>query len=118
MSEPRTSEPRTPIKLDFTSGLEKLPQKPKGTELTTQASVAAGREVGFDSRAAAIRVDGRKLRSRGATTQMNIKVTADEKETILLEASKLIKDPSSLISSVGEFVVMAVDFYRKQNAGA
>lgn len=79
---------------------------------TTQASVVAGRELGFSSRAEpTIKMDGRRLRSRGANTQLNLKVTAAEKDAILKEASRLIQDPSSPVSNIGEFVVLAVDFY-------
>jgi hypothetical protein len=82
---------------------------------TTQASVVAGRELGFSGRGEGSRIDGRRLRSRGANTQLNIKVTADEKEAILRDASQFIQDPSSPISNIGEFVVNAVEFYRAHN---
>lgn len=123
---------RTGVKLDFTSGLEKLPPRPRTDPVaTTLASVEAGREVGFTARPQPprpdppppdqprtelprpARLDGRRLRSRGANTQLNLKVTEAEKETILEEASRLIQDPSSPIGNIGEFVVMAVNHYRR-----
>ena len=102
---------RTAIKLDFMSGLETLPPRPKVDASTTIASVVAGRELGFSGRAEAAKIDGRRLRSRGANTQLNLKVTAEEKDAILREASRLIQDPLSPISNIGEFVVMAVHQY-------
>ena len=110
------SDSRPAVKLDFVTGLEKLPTRPKMDEHTTQASVIAGRELGFSGRATANRLDGRRLRSRGANTQMNIKVTSAEKEMILAEASALIQNPASPISNIGEFVVYAVDLYRSQKS--
>ncbi len=109
-------EPRAAIKLDFTSGLEKLPARPKMDSTTTQASVVAGRELGFSGRAAGMKLDGRRLRSRGANTQLNLKVTANEKDAILNDAALLIQDPASHISNIGEFVVHAVEFLRAHRA--
>jgi hypothetical protein len=106
------SEARQAVKLDFMSGLEALPPKPKKDASTTQASVIAGRELGFAGREPATKIDGRRLRSRGANTQLNLKVTADEKERILRAASQLIQDPHSPVSNIGEFVVLAVDAYK------
>ncbi len=116
------SDARPSIKLDFTSGLDKLPPRPKVDASTTHASVTAGRELGFSGRVEATRndsvrgqddrLDGRRLRSRGANTQLNLKVTAEEKEAILRDAAKLIQDPTSPVSNIGEFVVQAVNFYR------
>jgi hypothetical protein len=110
---------RPAIKLDFTSGLDKLPPRPKMDSATTLASVTAGRELGFSGRAEPAPptpstpfLDGRRLRSRGANTQLNLKVTAQEKEAILRDAARLIQDPTSPISNIGEFVVHAVDFFR------
>lgn len=108
------SDIRQAIKLDFTSGLEKLPPRPKMDAATTQASVVAGRELGFSGRGEGSKIDGRRLRSRGANTQLNLKVTAQEKEAILRDASQLIQDPSSPINNIGEFVVLAVEFYRSK----
>ncbi len=106
------SEVRSAVKLDFTTGLDNLPPRPRMDNATTQASVVAGRELGFSSRVEpTIKMDGRRLRSRGANTQLNLKVTAAEKDAILKEASRLIQDPSSPVSNIGEFVVLAVDFY-------
>jgi hypothetical protein len=86
---------------------------------TTLTSVTAGRELGFSGRAepapltpSAPFLDGRRLRSRGANTQLNLKVTAQEKEAILRDAARFIQDPTSPISNIGEFVVHAVDFFR------
>jgi hypothetical protein len=106
------SDARPSIKLDFTSGLEKLPPRPKMDATTTEASVVAGREFGFSGRGESSKIDGRRLRSRGANTQLNLKVTAEEKEAILRDASQLIQDPTSSINNIGEFVVLAVAFYR------
>ena len=106
------SETRSAVKLDFTTGLDKLPPRPRGDAATTQASVAAGRELGFAGRTPALKVDGRRLRSRGANTQLNLKVTAAEKEAILHDAMRLIQDPASHVSTIGEFVVDACEFYR------
>ncbi len=102
---------RPSVKLDFTTGLESLPAKPKRDSSTTLASVEAGRELGFSARQAmkiAPPMDGGRLRSRGANTQLNLKVTAAEKELILGEASRHIQDPASPVSNIGEFVVLAV----------
>jgi hypothetical protein len=84
----------------------------------TVASVNAGRDVGFSGRRIdAPKSDGRRLRSRGANTQLNLKVTALEKEAILTDASKLIHNPRSPISNIGEFVVHAVEFFRRHHGG-
>ena len=103
---------RPAVKLDFTSGLDKIPPKPRMDAATTLASVNAGRELGFSARQEIPKMDGRSLRSRGANTQFNLKVTAAEKEAILEEAYRHIQDPASPISSIGEFVVMAVAYYK------
>jgi len=105
---------RPAIKLDFTSGLDSLPARPKMDPSMTVASVNAGRELGFTGRRSetVAKTDGRRLRSRGANTQLNLKVTAQEKEDILNDASKLIQDPRSPVSNIGEFVVHAVEFFR------
>lgn len=107
---------RPAVKLDFTSGLDALPPRPKMDAATTEASVVAGRQLGFAGRAPETRIDGRRLRSRGANTQLNLKVTAEEKDRILMEASRLIQDPSSPVSNIGEFVVFAVDYYRSNSS--
>jgi hypothetical protein len=111
------SDTRSAVKLDFTTGLDQLPPRPKMDDETTQASVSAGRELGFNTRVSTVerpprRSDGRRLRSRGANIQMNIKVTADEKEMILKEASRYIQDPLSGIKNIGEFIVRAVENYQ------
>ena len=108
------SEARSAVKLDFTSGLDKLPPRPKMDAATTQASVIAGREFGFEGRHHD-KMDGRRLRSRGANTQLNLKVTEEEKERILHDACRLIQDPTSPIKNIGEFVVLAVDYYRSHH---
>ena len=109
------SEARQAVKLDFMSGLEALPPKPRKDASTTQASVIAGRELGFSGRETATKIDGRRLRSRGANTQLNLKVTAEEKERILRAAIELIQDAKSPVSNIGEFVVLAVDYYRSSH---
>ncbi|SNT41324.1 hypothetical protein SAMN05421770_11225 [Granulicella rosea] len=137
--------PRNPIKLDFTSGLDNLPPRPRADAHTTQASVDAGRELGFTGRIDASvpipksifhpenahllqplptraepprpappKLDGRSLRSRGANIQMNIKVTAEEKDRILQEAALAIQDPTLRIKNIGEFIVHVVDLYRER----
>ena len=83
---------------------------------TGQASVVAGRELGFSGRDTGSKIDGRRLRSRGANTQLNLKVTAAEKEAIPRDASQLIQDPASSINNIGEFVVLAVEFFRTRRA--
>ena len=110
------SDTRPAIKLDFMSGIENLPPRPKMNALTTQASVQAGREIGFSERGVGSKLDGRKLRSRGANIQLNIKITEQEKAQILQDASELIQDPQSPVTNIGEFVVHAVNFYRKHRA--
>jgi hypothetical protein len=85
---------------------------------TTHASVAAGRALGFTGGVETGKLDGRRLRSRGANTQLNLKVTAQEKEAILRDAAQLIQDPLSSVSNLGEFVVHAVDFYRTHKGRA
>lgn len=113
------SDSRPSVKLDFTTGLDNLPPKPRMDTSVTLASVAAGREFGFSSRqeiSPSTKMDGRRLRSRGANTQLNLKVTAAEKETILQEAIQHIQNPTSPISNIGEFVVMAVNFYKERSA--
>ncbi len=107
-------EARTAVKLDFTSGLDKLPPRPKMDAATTQASVVAGREFGFEGRNQE-KIDGRRLRSRGANTQLNLKVTEEEKSQILRDASRLIQDPNSPIKNIGEFVVLAVAYFRSHH---
>lgn len=105
------SDVRPAVKIDFTSGLEVLPPRPKMDASTTQASLIAGRQLGFAGKTTATKIDGRRLRSRGANTQLNLKVTAEEKDRILREASYFLRDPSSPVSNLGEFVLMAVDFF-------
>ena len=105
------SEARSAIKLDFTSGLDKLPPRPKMDAATTQASVIAGREFGFEGRHHE-KIDGRRLRSRGANVQLNLKVTEEEKERILRDAFQMIQDPNSPVKNIGEFIVLAVDHFR------
>ncbi len=105
---------RPAIKLDFTTGLDSLPPRPKMDSETTKASVAAGRDLGFTGRLGVPSLDGRRLRSRGANIQLNLKVTAEEKDAILRDAATFILDPASPISNIGEFVVHAVEFLRKQ----
>ena len=107
-------EARPAVKLDFTSGLDKLPPRPNMDAATTQASVVAGREFGFEGRHQE-KIDGRRIRSRGANTQLNLKVTEEEKRQILRDASRLIQDPNSPIKNIGEFVVLAVDYFRSQH---
>ena len=127
------SDSRPAVKLDFTSGLDQLPPRPKVDASTTQASVIAGRELGFSGRVDPVRLmkespvpatpverpvlafDGRRLRSRGANVQLNLKVTADEKEAILRDAARLIQDPASPVGNIGEFVVFAINFYRQNH---
>ena len=112
------SNTRPAIRLDFTTGLDKLPPRPKVDASTTLASVVAGRELGFTGREvkqSEPKFDGRSIRSRGANTQLNLKVTAAEKEAILRDAAVLIRDPHSGISNIGEFVVRAVEFYRSHH---
>ena len=120
-SEARTDN-RPAVKLDFTSGLDKLPPRPKMDGNTTKASVTAGRELGFSGRnepfpisAETPVLDDRRLRSRGANIQLNLKVTAEEKEAILRDAAGFIRNPDSPISNIGEFVVHAVAFFRDHN---
>ena len=115
------SETRPGVKLDFTSGLEKIHARPRvDPTATTLASLAAGRELGFSARQEAppppIRLDGRRLRSRGANTQLNLKVTEAEKQSILEEASRHIQDPLSSVSNIGEFVVMAIEHYKRNRS--
>jgi hypothetical protein len=121
------SESRPGVKLDFTTGLEAAPKRPKPDDSTTLASVVAGRELGFSAReplppavterasASPLPLDGRRLRSRGANIQFNLKVTQAEKDMILLEASRHIQDPLSAVSNIGEFVVLAVEYYKEHH---
>lgn len=106
------SEIRPAVKLDFTSGFESLPERPKADGYTTQRSVKAGRELGFANRGEGTKIDGRKLRSRGPTVQLNLKVSPEEKETILRAANELIHDPDSRVTSIAEFVVHAVEVFK------
>jgi hypothetical protein len=108
---------RSSVKLDFITGLDNLPPRPQVDASTTMASVNAGRELGFAGRAPSIKIDGRRLRGRGATTQLNIKVTAEEKEVILREAMRYIQDPASPITTVGEFVIQATEFFKRNASG-
>lgn len=108
-------EERNAVKLDFVSGLENIPPRPKVDGSTTRASVLAGRELGFSARTESPTLDGRRLRSRGADKQLNLKVTAEEKDLILRDATRLIQDPDSRVNNIGEFVVLAVDFYRRHH---
>jgi hypothetical protein len=114
------SDSRRSVKLDFTSGIPSLPPRLKVDPKTTATSVGAAQEVGFLPQQLVNRTtgkpDGRKLRSRGIKVQMNIKVTEEEKQVILDEAELFIRDQSSNIRSIGEFVVHVVDLYRKQKA--
>ncbi len=71
----------------------------------------AGREFGFERRHHE-KIDGRRLRSRGANIQLNLKVTEEEQQRILLDASRLIQDPKNPVKNTGEFIVLAVDYYR------
>ena len=83
---------------------------------TGQASLVAGRELGFSGRDTGSKIDGRRLRSRGNNTPLNLKVTAAKKEAIPRDASQLIQDPASSINNIGEFVVLAVEFFRARRA--
>ncbi|AXC15998.1 hypothetical protein ACPOL_6788 (plasmid) [Acidisarcina polymorpha] len=99
------------------AGFDELSPRPEKDEETTPALLSAGPELSSNTRVSSNqkltrRIDGRKLRSRGANIQMNIKVTAEEKEMILREASKHIQDLSTGIKNIGEFVVRAVENYR------
>ena len=105
-------ESRPAVKIDFTSGLDTSSVRPKVDAFTTHASVVAGREFGFANRGNGTKIDGRKLRSRGARVQLNLKVTEEEKDAILRAATQLIQDPESRVSNIGEFVVLAVEFFR------
>ena len=78
--------------------------------------MVAGRELGFSGRDTGSKIDGRRLQSCGANTQLNLKVTAAEKEAIHRDASQLIQDPASSINNIGEFVVLAVEFFRTRRA--
>ena len=118
------SDNRRGVKLDFTSDIPNLPIRPKVDPQITATSVVAAQEVGFLAEQGSRPVskplskpDGRRLRRRGIKVQMNIKVSEEEKEVILSEAEGFIRDQSSNIRTIGEFVVHVVDLYRKQKAG-
>lgn len=111
------SDTRSSVKLDFTTGLDKLPPRPHVDAATTMASVTAGRELGFAGRAPSLKIDGRKFRGRGANTQLNVKVTAEEKETILRDAIRHIQDPGTPISTVGEYIVHATELFKRSASG-
>jgi hypothetical protein len=115
--------------MDFVSGITDLRTKPDPE--TTELAVAAGREVGFlenpeatrlvhtgtvklptiDQASPGKKIDGRTLRSRGADTQLNVKVTAAQKSAIINAANICIQDPYSNIRSVGDFIVRATSHY-------
>ena len=123
------SEPRSRVKMDFVSGISDLRTKPDPE--TTELAVAAGREVGFlenpettrsvhtgtvtlptvEQASSGKKIDGRTLRSRGADTQLNVKVTAAQKFAIINAANVCIQDPYSNIRSVGDFIVRATSHY-------
>jgi len=123
------SEPRSRVKMDFVSGISDLRTKPDPE--TTELAVAAGREVGFlenpettrsvhtgtvtlptvEQASSGKKIDGRTLRSRGADTQLNVKVTAAQKLAIINAANVCIQDPYSNIRSVGDFIVRATSHY-------
>jgi hypothetical protein len=114
------SESRPGVKLDFTTGLEAAPKRPKPDDSTTLASVVAGRELGFSAReplppAVTERASASPLPLDGANIQFNLKVTQAEKDMILLEASRHIQDPLSAVSNIGEFVVLAVEYYKEHH---
>jgi hypothetical protein len=118
------SDNRRGVKLDFTSDIPNLPIRQKVDPQITATSVVAAQEVGFLAEQGSRPVskplskpDGRRLRRRGIKVQMNIKVSEEEKEVILSEAEGFIRDQSSNIRTIGEFVVHVVDLYRKQRAG-
>lgn len=118
------SDNRRGVKLDFTSDIPNLPIRTKVDPQITATSVVAAQEVGFLAEQGSRPVskplskpDGRRLRRRGIKVQMNIKVSEEEKEVILSEAEGFIRDQSSNIRTIGEFVVHVVDLYRKQKAG-
>jgi hypothetical protein len=122
-------EPRARVKMDFVSGISDLRTKPDPE--TTELAVAAGREVGFLEKPETARqvhsdtgnlpaveqpsvgkkIDGRTLRSRGADTQLNVKVTAAQKLAIMNAANICIQDPYSNIRSIGDFIVRATSHY-------
>ena len=109
-------EPRSAVRLNFTEGLEAIPPRPKRDSTTTDASLDAGREFGFSDRSSSDVVDGRSLRRKGAHKQLNLKVRPEDKTRIVMEAQKLMNDPAHPVTSIGEFVVFAVDFYRKHSS--
>jgi hypothetical protein len=112
------SDKRSGVKLDFISDIPNLPPRPKADPLT---SVVAAQDVGFlavQSKPAVKPInkpDGRRLRRRGVKVQMNIKVSEEEKEMILNEAEIFIRNPSSNIRTIGEYVVHVIEEYRKRN---
>lgn len=74
-------EARSAVKLDFTSGLDKLPPRPKMDASTPQASVVAGREFGFEGAAA------RKKDRRQETEKPRSKHTAESQSHRRREAA-------------------------------
>lgn len=60
------------------------------------------------------KIDGRKLRKRAQKIQLNLKVYEEERTMILQSAEEVMDDPNSGIRSLGEFVVHAVETYRRQ----
>jgi hypothetical protein len=119
------SDSRTPVKLDFMSPVSNLSPRLKIDPLTTAASVNAAHDVGFLTEPAQvtyaktvdkeqIKIDGRKLRKRAQKIQLNLKVFEEERAMILQSAEEVMDDPTSGIRTLGEFVVHAVDTYRRQ----
>lgn len=119
------SDSRTPNKLDFMSPVSNLPPRAKIDPLTTAASVSAAHDVGFLTEQGQIpyvkaagndqnKIDGRKLRKRAKKIQLNLKVYEEDRTMILQSAEEVMDDPNSGIRSLGEFVVHAVETYRRE----
>src|SRR5258708_16882656 len=113
------SDNRRGVKLDFTSDIPNLPIRPKVDPQITATSVVAAQEVGFLAEQGSRPVskplskpDGRRLRRRRIKVQMNIKLSEEEKKVILSEAEGFIRDQSSNIRTIGEFLLHVMDLYR------
>lgn len=110
---------RKPRGLDFLTGISDRP-KPRFDASTTAASLQAAAEAGFSKTEPLVvptvaapavikqpeikKFDGRSLRYRGKTEQVNLKMTPDEKGQ-LVEAAKLAMEKDPTLQSLGDFVL-------------
>ncbi|WP_139189471.1 hypothetical protein [Thalassobaculum litoreum] len=64
------------------------PERPAAPRLDPTLAATAGVRSGFGPRSPETKIDGRRLRGKGRTQQLNVKVTPDFHATLLLRAQE------------------------------